>query len=197
MQLLQTKKGITEKGLNIRQKSEKVGGITLPHQIPVIQEAWMNPSTRPITKNEPNLAFLSKVSREDLYNKAKPIKMAERHGLAWVSGVSGSTNILLHQLKYLRDQGKAEIDINAYLLATLAFLVYDGGHSMQEVLYVANQLDEPLKLGLHLSDKAAPEEFVADYSRLPKKGAKAMEGALEDLVAYFHKNSYYSSKRQK
>lgn len=196
------RKGLAGSGQNpkIQQKKEKIGGITLPHQKALISEDWMTPATRSLTKNRADFELL-----ESDRDQAKPYQTATEHGLTWVSGVSGSTNILLHQLEFLRNKAGADIDVNSYLMATLMFLVYDGGHSMQEVLFVANQLNDELGLDLDIAALAEGEEssdkgsFVADYSKFASTlpdAAEAMEQAVDELVDYFHENSYFSSTRK-
>ena len=62
-------------------------------------------------------------------------------GLSVVTGASGSTNIMVHLNNYLAAKDPAYSPSQAYL-NTLAFLVFDGGHSVNESLAVYRALQE-------------------------------------------------------
>lgn len=164
----------------------KASGITLLHQPPVAPHSWMIPSERPSNKNRPNLQ-----------KPSQSLKVALVHGLPWGVGVSNSTSIMLHVLNHAIKSGK-DIDITSLLLGTMMFLVYDGGHSVQEVLWTANQLNKMLKLDLDLSDSENPNSFIADYQRfsdifpkeLSSQVKKVFSKAMDDVITYFGKYSY-------
>lgn len=126
------------------------GGILLLHQRPAFSHPAMRPGVRATLQHRPDLDSRSLTTRRAL-----------AHGLPYASGVSGSTNILLHCAAFFRKDGLA-LDIRHLLL--VAMMLLNGGHSLHEVLWIAHQLDRPLKLGLALSS-AAPEEFISDYDR--------------------------------
>lgn len=177
-------------------------GITLRHQPAAVAEDWMVPSQRPATVNRP------KIGGDDMAGRNKPtddrtsdaIQQALAHGAPYASGASGSTNIMLHLLKYLNDKGSA-IDTKNYLLGTMMFLVYDGGHSMHEVLWTANQLNTKLGLNLDLGAVSTnPADFVADYEKFAalftgNTGTAvqaAMDSAWKDTGKYFGAHSVYA-----
>lgn len=88
--------------------------------------------------------------------------------------------------KALEARGMYGVSSIEFLMNTMLYLVYDGGHSMHEVMWVANSLDAELKLGLNLGDPSNPVEFVSDYNQLvngceidPKMKVE-METAMEN-----------------
>lgn len=185
------------------QKLETEGaGITLRHQPPAVKEDWMVPSQRPTTINRPQIGGEDMAGHDTSGGPrtTDAIQEALAHGAPYASGVSGSTNIMLHLLKHLKDKGKA-IDTRDYLLGTMMFLVYDGGHSIHEVLWTANQLNAQLDLKLDLGgDSSKPNEFVADYEKFAavfgdKTGAavqRATDSAWKGVGAYFDQHSYFA-----
>jgi len=70
---------------------------------------------------------------------------------------------LLHLYQYMRDTGGVnDVPSQDFLLNAIAFVVYDGGHSMHEALWVANQTDTRLNLNLSLDpNKAAAPDGAA------------------------------------
>lgn len=143
------------------------GGITLQHQRAAYRQPSMRPSIRAALQHRPNLDTPSPVIRRML-----------DHGLPYASGVSGSTNLLLHQAHFFKHNG-VELDYKQLILG--AALLLGGGHSLHEVLWVGHQLDGPLKLGLALSD-VPPEEFVSDYDRFISLFDGADRQRLEEAV---------------
>ena len=160
----------------------------------MVKEDWMVPSQRPTTVNRPVLE-----------KQSEALQTALKTGTPYASGVSGSTNIALHALNSLNSKNGDNIDKNDFLLGTMMFLVYDGGHSMHEALWTANQLDSPLHLGYGLSaPDQKPNEFVADYEKFQSmyKGnstgqalGQASSTAFENLTNYFNKHSHYSAEK--
>ena len=144
------------------------GGILLLHQRPAFSHPAMRAGMRATLQHRPNLETRSAVT-----------KRALDHGLPYASGVSGSTNILLHQAVFFRQSG---IELDTRHLLLLAVMLLNGGHSVHEVLWMAHQLDRPLGLGLALSD-AAPEEFVSDYDRFTDLFNGADRSAIERAIA--------------
>ena len=143
------------------------GGILLLHQRPAFSHPAMRLGRRATLHHRPNLDTPSAA-----------IRCALEHGLPYASGVSGSTNILLHQAHFFRQRG-IELDSRHLLLA--AMMLLNGGHSLHEVLWMAHQLDGPLGLGLSLAD-VAPEEFVSDYDRFIALFDGADRTAIERAV---------------
>lgn len=127
------------------------------------------------------------------------VKVQHKHALPYASGVSGTTNIMMHMYKFLKDEGMNDVGSREFLMNTTLFLVYDGGHSMHEVMWTANQLDRKLGLGLNLGDPSKPNQFVADYIKLvngcePKMKSKmeaAMDKAWKDTQRYLEDHSYF------
>lgn len=126
------------------------GGITLQHQRSAYSQPTMRPSIRASLQHRPNLDTPSPVIRRML-----------DHGLPYASGVSGSTNILLHLAHYFKQAG---IDLDYKQILLDAALLLGGGHSLHEVLWVGHQLDRLLGLNLAIGD-VPPEEYVSDYDR--------------------------------
>lgn len=171
-------------------------GITMLHQPGAIDDDTLIPSERPGTANR----FGQRGDKQlDEVERSEAIKVQHENALPFASGVSGSTNILLHLLKHQKDQGMAGVDDKNALLNAMLFLVYDGGHSMHEVMWTANQLDTKLGFGFGLGDPDKPNEFVADYEVLADSfgaGVKASVGqamgeAFDGTQDYLEKNSVF------
>jgi hypothetical protein len=176
-------------------------GITLKHQPTAVEgEGYTRASTRPANKNLPGV---NRDKKDDtaLGAKTEPMRRALEHGLPYGSGASGSTNVMLHLLEHLNTKG-ANIDTKDMLLGTSMFLIADGGHSLQEVLYAANAVDGKLGLNLGLPG-GKPEEFVADYgafvnmfgdTETGKVLQKSADSAMDRVTEYFEEHSYYSKQ---
>ena len=153
-------------------------GLNLAHQPSALPpEQGMTPSVRPATRNRPTIG--------EGQNPAKAMTQAREHGLPYASGCSGSTNLLLHLMKHL--QKKVPVDTKDFLLGSMMFLVYDGGHSIQEVLWTANQLNDKLDLKLDLGGNSNdPNSFVADYDKF----IAMFEGATADALKRANENAW-------
>jgi hypothetical protein len=154
-------------------------GLNLAHQPSALPpEQDMTPSVRPTTRNRPTIG--------EGQNPSKAITQALEHGLPYASGCSGSTNVLLHLMKHLQKQG-VPINTKDFLLGSMMFLVYDGGHSIQEVLWTANQLNDKLDLKLDLGGNSNdPNSFVADYDKF----IAMFEGATADALKRANENAW-------
>ena len=172
------------------------GGITLSHQPGVIRHPDFKAGERPSSKYVPNLAKTTETT-----------ETAFRQGVPWASGVSGSTNIALYALDYFKNS-QPPIDARDYFLSTMMFLTYDGGHSLHEAMWTANQVQKQggLALNMPLSDEADPKHFVADYERLKnlysgKDAFKAMEDAMKyaerTMLDYFEKHSFFATDEER
>ena len=126
------------------------GGIVLPHQAAAFSHSWMQLAFRASLQFRPNLD-----------KPSVPVVQALQHGVPYATGVSGSTNILLHLAGHFKQLG-TDLPIPHLLLAGM--MLFNGGHSMHEVLWVAHRLDQMLGLDLRMSD-AEPDRFIADYTR--------------------------------
>lgn len=207
--------GLGDLSLKMLTPQTSGSGITLRHQPNPSVRDDQPASTRPTTVNMPDLAPHGTDAGPQRPFGAFPTESARtalQHGLPFASGVSGSTNLLLHLFEYLRTGGAKEVVANENkgfrepalnprdgLLGAMMFLVHDGGHSIQEVLWTANQQDEALQLGLQVGDPARPNEFVANYETLAGLYAGATRQAIEDgtarafdaITAYFEQYSAY------
>jgi len=170
--------------------AEPTAGITLRHQPAAVSSPRWIATRRPALERMPMLPEISQNTAQAL-----------RRGVPFVSDLSGSMNIMLGLIDHLRAEGR-DIDPRAGLLGEIMFLVHDGGHSIHEALWVAQQRDP--SLGLALSDPrlpAGPDGFVADYARFiglygdSAVGAclaRAQEQAWNDTIDYFRRNSFFS-----
>lgn len=167
----------------------KGGGITKLSQPPAFKESWMEPSQRSASVNILNIQNPTEVARTAL-----------EHGIPWASAVSGTTNINLFAMKFFQDHG-AKIDSKHFMLGVIILLVYDGGHSIHEALWTANQLDHLLKLGIGLTAVNDPGTFLADFEKLegifkdtPTAAplGQAIARATDAVLDYFEKNSFFA-----
>ncbi|APR75969.1 Hypothetical protein A7982_01316 [Minicystis rosea] len=180
---------------NMNHPETEGAGITLRHQPTAVIEPGTLPSTRPST------VYTPKITPEDKDVTAST-KAALEHGIPFAGGVSGTTNIMLHLFEHLAKTTVPDLDIKSFLLGTMMFVVHDGGHSMHEVLWTANQLDASLNLGLNLGDSSKPREFVADYQklialfendRIHSDLAQASAKAFDATRKYFDTHSHYAA----
>jgi hypothetical protein len=95
---------------------------------------------------------------------------ANRH---FVSGASGSTNIMVHMASYFM-QTDSELKMDDVFAGVMMFLTYDGGHSLSESTGTYRSLfaDPRDVLGgaqaeILANRKAALETHVADFTELP------------------------------
>lgn len=176
---------LTEAAPNDNRMAPK-SGITMHHQPDIVggRESAMHPGDR---------------NRPDLAHASPELKTALEHGVSFVSGVSGSTNIVMHMVGDILDQ-RGKVDPKDALLGTMMFLNYDGGHSMHEALWVGNQLDHSLDLRMGMPG-GDPRSFVADYegfieSFTPAKGREQLRAAADtawsETLDHFEKHSHFS-----
>ncbi|SCA63216.1 hypothetical protein SCG7086_AM_00090 [Chlamydiales bacterium SCGC AG-110-P3] len=200
---------------NATKLKDKSAGITLRHQpAAIVGDDEMQPAVRPAVKNlldirgpETKKRLKNSHSKHSPKGISNSAHTALEAGLPWASGVSGSTNIALYAYRDLvkghaRNE-QSDLNIHDFLLGTMMFLVYDGGHSMHEVLWTASLFDkENLKEGLNLGNTKNDQSFVSDYkSYMELQGTdtqadltQAAKEAFDDVVNYFNKNSYYREK---
>ncbi|HGJ5877242.1 MAG TPA: hypothetical protein ACHBX0_13845 [Arsenophonus sp.] len=132
-------------------------GITLRHQPNAVSESWMTITDRPALHYKP-----------EIQAPTIPILKALLNGVPFSAGISGSTNIMLGIVSYLQNEQKRNIDSKSALLGTMMFMTYDGGHSLHEALWTANQFGPKIGLDFstQLNEEAVeldPLNFVADY----------------------------------
>jgi hypothetical protein len=164
-------------------------GITAHHQPNTVRtpagEAAMHPGDR---------------NRPAMHRTSAELRAALQHGAPFVSGVSGSTNIVMHAVGHMLAEGRA-IDAKDALLGTMMFLTHDGGHSMHEAMWVGNQLDHSLGLGMGMPG-GDPARYVANYhgfieSFPPEKGRDTMRAAADTAwrvtLDQFGRSSHFSA----
>jgi hypothetical protein len=179
-------------------------GITLLHQPTAVASDSAELTERPATANRFNQRNLPGILEKGLgleeQERSPATVVQHEHALPFASGVSGSTNIMLHMYKAMKNEGMDGVGSREFLMNAMLFLVHDGGHSMHEVMWTANQLDATLGLELNLGDPSKPNEFVADYDKLVdgceddmRQAMKAAaDKAWDDTQSYLEKNSYFA-----
>jgi len=105
------------------------GGLTLGFQPAAITAPWMVPSVRPANAQNP-------LNLERTPHAA--VRHALTHGIPYASSFSGSVNVLQYMLRDLLSENP-DLDPKHALLGFAMFLVYDGGHSLNEVFFVVNK----------------------------------------------------------
>ncbi|WP_429134978.1 MARTX multifunctional-autoprocessing repeats-in-toxin holotoxin RtxA [Aeromonas hydrophila] len=113
-------------------------------------------------------------------------------GLSVVTGASGSTNIMVHLNNYLAAKDPAYSPSQAYL-NTLAFLVFDGGHSVNESLTVYRALQESGD-----ARKQVLESYTANYRDLVDLAGEdskasvqaALDGAFGRTLEFYQQHAY-------
>ncbi|MGL5214255.1 MAG: MARTX multifunctional-autoprocessing repeats-in-toxin holotoxin RtxA [Aeromonas hydrophila] len=113
-------------------------------------------------------------------------------GLSVVTGASGSTNIMVHLNNYLAAKDPAYSPSQAYL-NTLAFLVFDGGHSVNESLTVYRALQESGD-----ARKQVLESYTANYRDLIDLAGEdskasvqaALDGAFGRTLEFYQQHAY-------
>ncbi|MFM5112840.1 MARTX multifunctional-autoprocessing repeats-in-toxin holotoxin RtxA [Aeromonas hydrophila] len=113
-------------------------------------------------------------------------------GLSVVTGASGSTNIMVHLNNYLVAKDPAYSPSQAYL-NTLAFLVFDGGHSVNESLAVYRALQESGD-----ARKQVLESYTANYRDLVDLAGEdskasvqaALDGAFGRTLEFYQQHAY-------
>jgi len=154
-------------------------GITLLHQPDAAKgPASGAPASRPGHINEPAYPFFERPESEGLsrvmQNSLLPhreMTLAHENGIPYVSGVSGSTNLaVLYVIKTNKNalaQNPANpppIDAPSATLGAVMFLNHDGGHSIHEALWTANQTEPALNHGSSAqATEQNPAQFKSDY----------------------------------
>lgn len=187
---------------NIRPQSRKLdiqstfpipvpsAGITMTHQPVAAPKEWMTATQRP-------------AQHYNFTEVTTSTAKALTHGIPYVNGVSGSTSIMLGIVAHLRDSGK-EIDPKIALLGTAMFMNYDGGHSIHEALWAANQREPELNLQLRASPRKRekdPADFISNYESFlqlyagmecKQAIADSLSEAWIETTQYFRDNSYFA-----
>jgi hypothetical protein len=173
------------------EKNAEVGTM-MRHQHPAVQVAGLRAAALPGRRNRVDFHHLAEPRNVGAPGQpAAPaadnrpsmaVQQALSHGLPWVGGVSGTTNLMLHLGNDLHGELSAQgvaspFEQKDVLLATMMFVNYDGGHSLHSSMWVGNQLDAPplpplppplppsqgpgLGLGLNLDPGRAPQLAAA------------------------------------
>ena len=123
-------------------------------------------------------------------------KNAFENSAAVVTGASGSTNIMTHMAKYLAKEND-NFSTKQSQLNTLAFLTFDGGHSLNESMSVYTALqaegDERVKAlnNYHINY----EDIIALAEQDNKAGvADSIEKAYTSTLQFYEQNAYSSPK---
>jgi hypothetical protein len=151
-------------------------GITLLHQPTAAQDPSRAQSMRAATyyrsgERQEQTDFADLESSDTM-------STALEKALPYGTGASGNTNMLLHLFHHLKEteaENVAEIPAPVVVMMSAMLLIYNGGHSLHEVLWVANLLDRNCALGLDLGDPDDPNAFVSDYD--------AFFGKFDDATA--------------
>ena len=133
--------------------------------------------------------------------------MAVSTGHPIVNGASGSTNIMAFMLRHLA-RTDPSFDANSALLGTMSFLVFDGGHSFNEAMSVADAIrthpgstdpDDNLDAIRERSDMM--NDYAMQYHDLARLGDSdaiehALDTALTKTLDYFDAHSHYAQHNQ-
>jgi hypothetical protein len=188
----------------------KGAGVTMLHQPDASDDDNLVESERPGTANRMGNRMALK-DGQDLpdVKRSKQNEIQLKQALPFASGVSGTTNILLHLYEEMEKKsgggGGTGVAPNEFLMNSMMFLVYDGGHSMHEAMWTANQIQADLKsIDFGLNDpsqtKNEPNQFVSDYDRFmdkfkgPLKTSmdEAQDTAWQGTQEYLEKNSAFA-----
>ncbi len=124
-----------------------------------------------------------------------------------VNGASGSTNIMAFMLRHLA-QTDPSFDANSALLGTMSFLVFDGGHSLNEAMTVADAIrthpgsadpDDDFDAIMERMDMMS--DYATQYHDLARLGNSdavehALDTALSKTLDYFDAHSHYAQQNQ-
>ncbi|WP_445494564.1 MARTX multifunctional-autoprocessing repeats-in-toxin holotoxin RtxA [Photorhabdus sp. SF281] len=119
------------------------------------------------------------------------------HGHAVLTGASGSTNVMVHLNKYIARKQPTFSAEQGYL-NTLAFLVFDGGHSVNESLAVY----QALQATTDGKRKQILNSYTVNYRDLVdivgEKGkvwvSQALDNAFKDTEAFYRKHVWMKSQ---
>ncbi|HEV2969684.1 MAG TPA: hypothetical protein VGY55_06820 [Pirellulales bacterium] len=199
-----------ERGAGQGKVMSKGAGITMLHQPDASDDDNLVESERPGTANR--MGIRGKLTDGQELSDVKRSKQNDiqlNKALPFASGVSGTTNILLHLYEEMEKNksgsGGTGVEPNEFLMNSMMFLVYDGGHSMHEAMWTANQIQADLKtIDFGLNDpsqtKNEPNQFVSDYDRFmgkfkgPLKTSmdEAQDTAWQGTQEYLEKNSAFA-----
>jgi hypothetical protein len=155
-----------EKGAH-RVNVAQAAGITLYHQPPVISDREMRFADRATVWSKPDFSPSARSGREapgadpSLPGLSSAARTQLESGAPFASGMSGSLNLMWYILRDARTKGHA-VDSRHALLGSMITLVYNGGHSLHECLWVVNQFrsghGRPTSFG-----RGTPDHYVAHY----------------------------------
>lgn len=130
----------------------------------------------------------------DLDAPTRPQRVALSTGRPLASGVSTTAGLALNLFRHLEEHpgpalsdalqrsGRRAFDLKAAFLDHLKWLVHDGGHSIHEALWTANQSAEALGIEW-LGPRQPAQDFESDYERyfdsLPAELSAHVDRALD------------------
>lgn len=147
-------------------------GLHLAHQPGLTSAPYINTfSSRPALRNRPNLSAPSATIQAQL-----------AAGLPYGSGPSGSAAFACKFVDYANRERGARIDRPAAVLGAFMFVAYDGGHSLNEVMWEMNLLkfrprDTRIDMGIRGST-VDPNRFVGRYLDF----VESFSGATRDIL---------------
>jgi len=184
----------------------KAAGLTLLGQPVVATMPNFIASQRPTVERFPKYNIPAKdVAPDTIFALRNQLE----HGVVWASGLSGSTNIDMHAWKWIKNNERQvlrkDIDGKAAFLGTIMFLVYDGGHSINEPLWafsiIENHSLTQFGLKLNLTNKKATKDFVPDFEKfkavykntaLEERVEDAFKKAFDEVIANFRMHGHKS-----
>ena len=135
--------------------------------------------------------------------------MALSTGHPVVNGASGSTNIMAFMLRHIA-QTNPRFDVNSALLGTMSFLVFDGGHSFNEAMSVADAIrthpgsadPDNVDLNAMMERSDMMSDYATRYHDLARLGNSdavehALDTALSKTLDYFDTHSHYARQNQR
>lgn len=130
-------------------------GILLAHQAPMPDDPYASHFwPRPSTTNRPNINAPSVA-----------VKTSLPSGAPYGSGPSGSVAFVAKAVDYMNRYEHARIDPAHAMLGALMFVVFDGGHSIHEVMWALNQIKPRIDMAIG-GKPVPPDRYVGNYNAL-------------------------------
>ena len=132
------------------------------------------------------------------------------HSIPYTGGLSGTANMIMGAIMEFYQTDKT-INLLEAVVATIMFVVYDGGHNVHEALWALHQRElqgNPYSIGLRLVPLGKPmpskDLFIADYRQfidlyqnLPQTKL-ALDQSCQDAwirtLEYFKQHSHYANQ---
>ncbi len=191
-------------------------GIAFPSH-PTTGDLIGNITSRPSTgrralfpgEQSPNNSNLDRFGGLDP-DTGKISKLMFEHGIPYTGGLSGTANMIMGAIMEFYQTDKT-INLLEAVVATIMFVVYDGGHNVHEALWALHQRElqgNPYSIGLRLVPLGKPmpskDLFIADYRQfidlyqnLPQTKL-ALDQSCQDAwirtLEYFKQHSHYANQ---